>query len=279
MRQHHARGARTGRGLPHLRTGQVQRRRVVGRADERRLGQQQVGLLRDRVEPRTRAGVAAVGQHPVTDLHAEGVGLDRVVDGVRRHRERPDLDRVLLRTQPVEHELLAHARLLGQVVGPRQTPRCAPRPPHRQRLLLAGGVVLAQHVVAGHVDAVVGVQVREEHRVDVEGVDVAVQRSQRAVAEVHQDVPGAALVLGLHQVARRRRVRARVGPAAPHDRQLHAHPSPPATRPPANWLAAIISGPRNRRPIASNSCGAPVVRKVYVASPPSRIRSVVASIL
>ena len=60
------------------------------------------------------------------------------------------------------------------------------------------------HVVAGHVDAVVGVQVAQQDGVDRERVDVPLQGAERAVAEVER--PGSTCArpdLGLEQVAAR----------------------------------------------------------------------------
>jgi hypothetical protein len=64
-------------------------------------------------------------------------------------------------------------------------------------------MVLAHHVVPGEVEAVVRVQVTEQDRVDGERVDVAVQPTERAAAEVQHDPPGSAVQVGLEQVAAR----------------------------------------------------------------------------
>ena len=84
------------------------------------------------------------------------------------------------------------------------------RPDQRDARLRAGRAVSLAAVaqrddVRGEVDAVVGVQVRDDDRVDVGGFDVALQRAERTVTQV-EDEPVAVL---LDQVARRRRVRAR----------------------------------------------------------------------
>ena len=100
--------------------------------------------------------------------------------------------------------------------------------------------------------------------------------------QYHRPTQTPASVLGLDQVAARRRVGSRVGTRAPD----HRHPERPRhcgphladhASPPTNWSAAASSGPRNRRPIVSNSAGEPVVTKEYDGSPLSRIRPVSAS--
>jgi hypothetical protein len=51
---------------------------------------------------------------------------------------------------------------------------------------------------------VVHVEVAEQHGVDGIRLDVALQRPERAIAEVEHDAPRTALVLGLDEVAGRR---------------------------------------------------------------------------
>ena len=110
----------------------------------------------------------------------------------------------------------------------------------------------------------VGVEVAEEHGVDGRGVGVPLQRAERPAAEVQQDPPGAPVgVVGLDEVAAGRGVGAGEGPRAADDGEPHESP-------PANWAAIASSGPRKRRPMCSNSSGAPVVRKEYDGSPPER---------
>ena len=121
----------------------------------------------------------------------------------------------------------------GPGLGPRGSYRWATYRPHRS-------------------DAVVRVQVADDH-----GVEVARRSTCRcsapsdAVAEVEDQVPGAALVLGPHQVAGRGRARPRQRPGAPDDGQPHRLATASAVavhRPP---------GPRNRRASRSNSAGVP----------------------
>ena len=243
---------------------------LSSRGPEGRLGDQQRYVGSDLVQPVARTGVAAVAEGGTVGADPQPVGQHRVVDLDRLHRERAEVElAVVLR----EVEVLAHARVERQAVGvghPVGDPR---RPPDRDRPLRPLRAVAAQHVVAAHVDVVVGVQVADQYAVDAQRVDVVVQRAERAVAELEQHPPGAAVgVVGLEQVAGGRRVGAGIGTRA-------ADHGDPHVRPPANWVAATISGPRNRRPMVSNSVGAPVVTKVYVGSPPSRIRPVSASIL
>ena len=154
--------------------------------------QQQVGALRPRRRgpgrARCRRCRPAVAPSTVTRSPNAGTGCST---GDRAHRER-----ARPRSSPAQvrkSNSSVHAGVERQVVGPRHPVGGAGRPPHGDPRLRPGGVVLAQHVVAGEVEAVVGVQVAEEDRVDRERVGVAVQRAERAAAEVEQDPPGAPL--------------------------------------------------------------------------------------
>ncbi len=176
-----------GRDLAGLLAGEVEARRVVVAGAEGRLAQEQVGVGGDRVQRRGRSGVAAVGEHLAEGTEPQAVRRDGVVDLERLDQERPDRDRLAV---DAEGELLAHARLAGQVVGLREPLRRSLRPPDRDPRLGARGVVLAQDVVARHVDAVVGVQVAQEHRVDLAaGRRTAAGDPERAVAQVQHQAP------------------------------------------------------------------------------------------
>ncbi len=249
--------------------------RVVLAVAEGRLAQEQVGPRGEALERLAGPGVPAVGDRPSVGGHPERERVDGVDHRRGLDAERADLDDGLV---GAEVELLGHPRVEGQVVGARHPPGGVRRPPHRDPRLRPGRVVLAHHVVAAQVEAVVRVQVTEEDGVDGERVGVPVELSERAVAEVDEDAPGpgparAVGSLGLEEVAAGAGVGSGVGARAADDGE------PPHLRPPANWEAPSSSAPRKRRPIVSNSSGRPVVAKEYVGSPDSRIRSVRTSIL
>ncbi len=268
--QHQAADALPAGDRPAVGAGEVDVRRVVVAGPERRLGDQQRHVGGDPVQPLARTGVPAVAEGGAVGADPQPVGQHRVVDLDRLHRERAELE---LPVVLVEVEVLAHARVERQAVRvghPVGDPR---RPPDRDRPLRPLRAVAPQHVVAAQVHVVVGVQVADQDAVDAQRVDVVVEGPERAVPELEQHPPGAAVgVIGLQQVAGGRRVGAGEGTRA-------ADHGDPHVRPPANWVAATISGPRNRRPMVSNSVGAPVVTKVYAGTPPGRIRPVSASIL
>ena len=135
---------------------------------------------RARSAPREQRGqrvaavrVAGVGEDRAVGLDPEAVGLDRVVDPVRRDRERAD--RVTARRA-------SSWTANSSVIPPRSRPwyisanrslgpgRRVDRELTRDR---SGGPVLAGDVEAAHVDAVVGVQVADEHGVELGEVEVA----------------------------------------------------------------------------------------------------------
>ena len=120
-----------------------------------------------------------------------------------------------------EVELLVHPGVLVEVVGLRHPASRVLRAPHRDPRQRALRVVLAHHVVAAQVEAVVGVQVGEEDGVDGRGVGVPLEGAQGAVAEVQQHAPGAAAVLLLEEVAAGGGLRPGVGPGASDDRHSH----------------------------------------------------------
>ncbi len=112
-------------------------------------------------------GVTRVDQRPAVGPHPQRVGGDRVVDPRRPRPEGTDPD--LLPGVGAEVELLAHARVQRQLVGRGEPVGGAGGAPDRDPRLRAERVVLAHHVVAAQVQAVVGVQVAEQHRVDRSG--------------------------------------------------------------------------------------------------------------
>jgi hypothetical protein len=125
--------------------------------------------------------------------------------------------------------------------------------PDRDRRLGSGRVILPKDIEATHVKAMIGVEMTQEDRVDGQGVSEALQCTERTAAQIKQDAPGAAGLCGLEEIATRRGFNAGEGTRTADDGEFHAIP-------PANWSAAPNSGPRNRRPIDSNSSGLPVVK-------------------
>ena len=83
-------------------------------------------------------------------------------------------------------------------------------------------MVPPHHVEPADVEVVVRVQVADQHGVEPRRVDVALQRAERAAAEVEQHPPGAALVDALEQVAARRRLGAGERPRAADHGDVHA---------------------------------------------------------
>ena len=238
--------------------------RVHPPGGERRLGQQQVDTLGHGVQARARAGVTGVAHRPAVGGDPQSERRDGMGNRDRLDPERTDLEGAAVAE---ELELLTHARVERQVVGARHPVGGVRGTPDRDPWLRTVRVVLAHDVEARQVEAVVGMQVAEQHRVDGQRVGVALQIAERPAAQVEDDPPGAALVLGLQQIAAGRGVRSGKRAGAADDGQPHVSP-------PTNCDADTISGPRKRRPTFSNSSGAPVVRNWYVGSPLARISPV-----
>src|SRR5690606_13589258 len=130
-------------------------------------------------------------------------------------------------------------------------------------------------VQPGHVDDVVGVEVAEDHGVEVSRVEVTQQGTERAGAQVEDDAPGpgaarAVRALGLDEVAGGGGLGARHRPGAAHDRQPHA-----VTSRAESLSTRTTSGPRKRRASRVKLAASPVARNRWVGSgaPGSRSRS------
>ncbi|BDZ57351.1 hypothetical protein GCM10025872_10080 [Barrientosiimonas endolithica] len=175
---------------------------VVATVDERRVGEHQRRAVHQRAQVGRLVGVTGVGDDRPVGLDAQPVRLDRVLDEERLDRERAYGESGSV-AQVAEVE--AVAEVLGPVDGvhPGEALGRARGGVHRDRRHRALGVIGAHDVEAGEVGAVVGVQVAEHDRVELVERDVALQRPERAVAQVERDAPGAPLVLGLHEVAGR----------------------------------------------------------------------------
>ena len=261
MREAQPVDTRAGCILRRLGRGEVEvGREVVVAAEERRLVEREVRAPRqlDQLVGATR--VTAEDQRATAGLDADRIGLDRVVGGCGDDAERPDLGDVDVVS---EVELAVHALLGRKVVGPGKTV-CGPgRTEHRDRGLGAVGVVLARDVVGREVDAVVGVQVREHHAIDPVDVGVALQRTERAVAEVEHD----AMAVVLHEVARGGRVGCRKTAGHTDDRESHQAMTSEACS------TLTTSGPRKRRASVVNGSGSPVARNRCCGGGSDRSRS------
>src|SRR5262249_46898408 len=130
----------------------------------------------------------------------------------------------------------------------------------RQLRRLPARVVATRVGVADEVEAVVAVQVRDEHRVDVEEVADPAEVAERTVPEVDEQ-PETVL---LDEVGRARRVRTGEGAGASDDREVHAS----CSARPASWLTEPTSGPRKRRPKVSKGVGSPVARNWWAGTVP-----------
>ena len=189
-------------GLPGALAGQVDTAQgVVATLLVGGLAQEQVGAARGLNQALAQVGITRVGENRVALAvvagDAQGV---RVLRGVHHtegfHAERANLHGLAL-GPGVVLKLGAHARVGVQAVG-------------RRKVLVNGGgaverntslgpaarIPLDGHVQTGQVDAVVRVQVRDENRVDITQVDMALQHAEGAVAHVHDDAPGAAGEVG-----------------------------------------------------------------------------------
>ena len=176
---------------------------------ERRIGEHQVGVRHERQQRGRRVGVAGVGEHLAVGLDPEAERFDRVIDPVRGDGERPDRERAA-RPHRAEVELRVHPVRVGRfgerdTVGSRHPGTGVLRTVDRHaRQRATRGVVLGDDEQSGQVEAVVGVQMADHDRIDRVQLDVLLQHAERPRPHVEHEVPGAALVLGLHQVGRRR---------------------------------------------------------------------------
>ncbi len=250
---------------------------LLGRLQERRLEQRDIGVAREVHEAVGGPGVPGIGQNAATSLDADAVCLHRMDHPGGADREGTDRE---LRFHVPDLELPGHGLIPAQPVGSNQSTPGIGRAPHGDGPHAAGGPIAQGDVVGAQVDEVIDVQVADEHRVDVVDVDEAGQRAERAIAHVQQD-PGA---LMLQQVARGGRIRARETirnsqrRRVPHSerRPANARATTTAARRVTTATAAgaddqlatpragstvTISGPRKRRPSAANESGSPVARK------------------
>ena len=118
----------------------------------------------------------------------------RVLRGVhhaeRLHAERANLHGLAL-GPGVVFKLGAHARIRVQAVSRRKVLVNRGGTVQRNTALgPAARIPLDRHVQTGQVDAVVRVQVRNQDRVDIAQIDMALEHAEGAVAHVHDDAPG-----------------------------------------------------------------------------------------
>ncbi len=199
--QHQLAGLRAGRVLAGLPGRQVQVRGQSGPLGERRLAEQHVSARGQADQPVGRSRVGRVGDHPTGVLEPEPERLHRMVHVAGGHGERTDLERARCERNEVE----GFGDGVPVVDGDRaiEPVRRARRTVDGDRRQRASREVLAEHLVGAHVHAVIGVQVTDQHGVDLRGIGASLQRAERAVAEVDQQ----AEAIGVYQVARCRAVR------------------------------------------------------------------------
>ncbi len=174
-----------GRGPTGLGARQMQLGRPRRRMRPRRLAQEHVGAAGQIDQRVAVAGVAAVDQRRagrIGDPHP--VGLGRMAHQPRHHRKRTDLHRLVVDPVPDVEDV-------GEVVdlpalGRRR--RAQPRPRvrravHHAALVGRRRVVAPPHEQAGQVEAVVGMQVREQH-VHRVGIGVTLQRAEHSAPEI-----------------------------------------------------------------------------------------------
>src|SRR5699024_1628533 len=97
----------------------------------------------------------------------------------------------------------------------------AGRAVHRHRAVGPGGCVVQVHLEGGGVDHVVGVQVRQQYRVERAGVDEPHELAEGAGAEVEHDRGDPAIPFGLHEVTRGGGLGSGDGAGAADDGELH----------------------------------------------------------
>ena len=211
------------RQLTGLFAGKVHSRRAGRGVGPGRLGQQHVDAVGELTQRGAWAGVPGVGEDPAAVGDPQPEGRRRVVDLERGDVERPDLDRAGAQRLEVVDVGEVGDRTLGLVrrVRVRQARRCVLRRVQRQqaraRRVRRRRMVAPKHGQRADVGAVVGVQVREHERVEVERVGHRLQPGKRAVPQLdgHEEA------LGLQQVAGRGGVRPGDAAGAPEDGQSH----------------------------------------------------------
>ena len=211
------------RQLTGLFAGKVHPHRTGRGIGPRRFRQQHVDAVGELAQCDARPGVPGVGEDPAAVGDPQPERRGRVLDLERGDVERPDLDRSAAQRLEVVDVGEVGDRALGLVrrVRVRQARRCVLRRVQRQqaraRRVRRRGMVAPEHGERADVGAVVGVQVREHERVEVERVGHRLQPGQRAVPQLdgHQEA------LGLQQVAGRGGVRPGDAAGAPEDGQSH----------------------------------------------------------
>ena len=159
------------------------------------LAEEQVSAARSLDQALAQVGIARVREHGVTlAVIAGDAQRVRVLRGVnhteRLHAEGTNLHGLTL-SPGVVLELGAHARIRVQAVSRRKVLVNRGGTVQRNAALgPAARIPLDRHVQTGQVDAVVRVQVRNQNRVDIAQVDMALEHAEGAVAHVHDDAPG-----------------------------------------------------------------------------------------
>ena len=224
MREQQPSDTRVPRQLTGLFSGKVHAGRAGRRVGPRRFREQHVDAVGQLAERGARPGVAGVGENPaaITDPQAER--RRRMIHLDRRHLERPDPHRL----GPQRAELVdvgeIGVRPLGFIwrVSVREPRRRVigriQRQQPRARRVWGRRMVTTEDGERADIGAMVGVQVREHERVEIEGIGHGLQLGERPVPQLD----GEQEALGLDQVARRGGVRPGDAAGAPEDGQSHS---------------------------------------------------------
>ena len=159
------------------------------------LAEEQISAASSLNQALAQVGIARVREHGVALAvvagDTQGVRVLRGVNHTERlHAEGTNLHRLAL-SPGVVLELGAHARLRVQAVSRRKILVNRGGTVQRNAALgPAARIPLDRHVQTGQVDAVVGVQVRNQNRVDITQVNMTLEHAEGAVAHVHDDAPG-----------------------------------------------------------------------------------------
>ena len=224
-----------------------------------------IGVPREE-ERNPRIGIALGGP-----LDARAEGLDRMHSGEGREGHRTDPV-----GSPRAHR--EDRELAGVVIGEARAVDLtdalhrADRPRQEQRPQVRPGAPAPMDLQGDDVPHVIGMRVRQDHRIQVARIDVAPQRPEGSRPELQRDVPRPHFArhriraLGLDEIARGRRRRTRHRTRRTDDRQPHA---PVSVESIAISSTRATSGPKKRRARRGKDSPAPVVRKRCEGDRPS----------
>ena len=186
--------------MPGIAAGQVHPPWIVRAVGPGGRGEQHVRAGREVDERLAGTGVARVDQRPALVAHPQRVRLTRVFDQCGTHLDIPDPRRAGEGPEVVHVGQVGAGPFLGiggvggdQPVGELRGSVHGQQPARR-----AAGAITAVHGHRRDVGAVVGVQVGQNQRVEVERVEITLERAETAVAEIeyHTDLSGADQISG-----------------------------------------------------------------------------------